>query len=177
MQTATGADVSDYQYHVLEVLFAAIYVVDAVFYVLAWLVIVLEDRDYDGKIVQIDAAALGELMYLCSALFGLAGAGCGFLIPVLNGTNLAKGRLLSGTKFQSLIFCIVSSILSALLAWAGLLWISNTLYLVDALIYWQVCSRFLKLNNDDVFFLNRAAWYNKYVTTEDDEKPNPCFDG
>lgn len=43
-------------------------------------------------------------------------------------------------------------------SWAGLLWISNTLYLVDSLIYW-------------------AAWYNKFKKTEGDEKPNPCFDG
>ncbi len=43
-------------------------------------------------------------------------------------------------------------------SYVSMLWISNTLYLIDALLYW-------------------SAWYNKYVNTPEDEKPNPCFDG
>ncbi len=78
----------------------------------------LEKRDHEGRIVQIDAAAWGELLYVFSAAFGLAAAGCGFLIPTDVGGRVAH----------------VASALSALLAYASILWISNTLYLVDSLV-------------------------------------------
>jgi hypothetical protein len=108
----------------------------------AWLVTELEKRDHEGKIVQIDAAAWGELLYVFSAAFGLAAAGCGFMVPFDAGGRIAG----------------VLSSLSALLAYASILWISNTLYMVDSLVYW-------------------SAWYNKYATTPKEEKESVCFDG
>jgi hypothetical protein len=69
--------------------------VDAVFYFLAWLVTALEARDFDGKVVEIDSAAWGELMYVFSAAFGLAAAGCGFLVEFV---FLANAQLLSLQK-------------------------------------------------------------------------------
>jgi hypothetical protein len=88
--SAVHADVTDYQYLILFTVMAAIYLVDAVFYFLAWLVQALEKRDHEGEVVQIDAAAWGEIMYVFSALFGLAAAGCGFLVPVSGSGALAK---------------------------------------------------------------------------------------
>ena len=97
---------------------AAVYVVDAIFYFLAWLVSELEKRDHEGKVIVYDAAAWGELLYVFSAIFGLAAAGCGFLVPVDGDNQIAE----------------VASSLTALFAYAAMLWISNTLYLVDSVV-------------------------------------------
>ncbi len=154
--SVTRAAVSDYQYAVLFAVMAAIYLVDAGFYFLAWLIPELEKRDHEvmrasedrtkvphnaifiskGKVVQIDAAAWGELLYVFSAAFGMAAAGCAFLIPVDSDNRIAAG---------------VSAI-AALMAYSSMLWISNTLYMIDAFCYW-------------------SAWYNKYATTPPEKKP------
>ena len=78
-------------------MFVAKDVIDAVFYFFAWLIQALEARDFEGKVVEIDSAAWGELMYLFSALFGLAAAGTAFLVPVSEGSGVAKfGSALAG---------------------------------------------------------------------------------
>lgn len=63
-----------------------------------------------------DAAAWGELLYLFSALFALAAAGCGFLVPARGVSTTAK----------------VASVLAGIMAFSGMTWISNSLYMVDA---------------------------------------------
>ena len=72
---ATGAPLTDREFFILYATLAAIYAVDAVFYVLAW----IQDMIVHDKPLLLESAAWGEILYLLSALFGLAAAGVSFL--------------------------------------------------------------------------------------------------
>ena len=136
------ARISDTAINIGLMVLAVVYFVDSWCYLLAWLIPELERRDHEngGGAVIIDAAAWGEILYIFSAAFGVVSAGCLFLVPLDEGGQI---------RF------VLSSIF-ALFAYGATLWISNTLYLVDACVYW-------------------SAWYNKRVTSGD--KDNVMFDG
>ena len=141
--SAISANVTAVEYNVLFLVASVVYFIDSIFYFLAWLVMSLEARDFDDQPLEIDAAAWGEILYVWSALFGLISASCLFIVPY-GGTYATLEAM---------------SRLGIWLAYAFMLFASNTLYLVDALCYWTAWwnKRSLDRNPPIIFF--DAYWW------------------
>lgn len=93
---------------------AALYFVDAFFFVGYWVL----DTRRSREPLYLESAFWGEMLYLLSALFGLAAAGVSFLTVNRDGRGVVLQQLANALTFMLLIV------------------ISNFLYALDSLMYW-----------------------------------------